>query len=57
VQNQSIRIAIVSVLRDFASVLPDRIFVQTVAVLKTKFKSSVACGMHPRPEGPELEHD
>jgi hypothetical protein len=39
----------VSVMQDFASVLPDRIFVQMEAVPKIKFKSSVACGMHSQP--------
>jgi hypothetical protein len=44
-------------MQDFASVLLVGVFVQTAAVLKIKFKSSVARGMHPRPEGPKLEHD
>jgi hypothetical protein len=33
-------------MQDFASVLPDWVFVQTAEAVRIKFKSSVAGGMH-----------
>jgi hypothetical protein len=37
-------------MQDFASVLPVQVFVQMAAAVQIKFKSSVACGMHPEAE-------
>jgi hypothetical protein len=42
--------------RRFASLLPDRDFVQMPGVLQNKFKSSVACGLHLPADSPKLEH-
>jgi hypothetical protein len=43
-------------MQDFASVLPDRVFVQMAEVGQIKFKSSVARGMHPACRHPKPEH-
>jgi hypothetical protein len=43
--------------RRFASVLPDRDFVQMAGTAPNKFKSSVAGALHPAAgKGPKLEH-
>jgi hypothetical protein len=38
--------SVVLVMQDLRSVLPVRVFVQMAAMVQTKFKLSVACGMH-----------